>query len=118
MMRTRFALLWLDRNSSWSSTTCTTGNAAPRRAMWKRPRALRRLHQRIGLPVVTLRPPYIYGPGNPYYREAFFWDRLRAGRSIIIPGDGRRLMQFVYVKDLVKACLKVMDEPNAVGHAF
>ncbi len=81
-------------------------------------RALFRLHQRIGLPVVTLRPPFIYGPGNPFYREAFFWDRLRAGRSIILPGDGRRLMQFVYIKDLVRACLKVMDEPNAVGHAF
>ena len=66
-------------------------------------RALFRLHQRIGLPVVTLRPPFIYGPDNPFYREAFFWDRLRAGRPIIIPGDGRRLMQFVYVKDLVQA---------------
>ncbi len=81
-------------------------------------RALFRLHQRIGLPVVTLRPPYIYGPENPFYREAFFWDRLRAGRPIILPGDGRRLMQFVYVKDLVKAALKAMDEPNAIGHAF
>jgi len=81
-------------------------------------RALFRLHQRIGLPVVTLRPPYIYGQGNPFYREAYFWDRLRAGRSIILPGDGRRLMQFVYVKDLVRAALKAMDEPNAIGHAF
>ena len=83
-------------------------------------RALFRLHQRIGLPIVTLRPPYIYGAGkgNRYYREAFFWDRLRANRPIIIPGDGRRLMQFVYVKDLVGASLKVMEEPNAIGHAF
>jgi nucleoside-diphosphate-sugar epimerase len=81
-------------------------------------RALFRLHQRMGLPVVTLRPPYIYGPGNPFYREAYFWDRLRAGRSIILPGDGRRLMQFIYVKDLVRAALKAMDEPNAIGHAF
>jgi 2'-hydroxyisoflavone reductase len=83
-------------------------------------RALFRLHQRIGLPVVTLRPPYVYGPGknNPYYREAFFWDRLRAGRSIILPGDGRRLMQFVYNKDLVKASLRTLDEPAAIGHAF
>src|SRR6266568_1611954 len=40
-------------------------------------RALFRLHQRIGFPAVTLRPPFIYGPGNPFYREAFFWDRLR-----------------------------------------
>jgi 2'-hydroxyisoflavone reductase len=81
-------------------------------------RALFRLHQRIGLPVVTLRPPYLYGPYNPFYREAYFWDRLRANRSIILPGDGRRLMQFVYVKDLVRAALKAMDEPAAIGHAF
>jgi nucleoside-diphosphate-sugar epimerase len=83
-------------------------------------RALFRLRQRIGLPVVTLRPPFVYGGGkrNPYYREAFFWDRLRTGRPIIIPGDGRRLMQFVYLKDLVRAALKAMAEPAAVGHAF
>src|ERR1035438_10192222 len=83
-------------------------------------RALFRLHQRIGLPVVTLRPPFVYGPGksNPYYREAFFWDRLRAGRPIILAGDGRRLMQFVYIKDLVRAALRTLDEPAAVGHAF
>jgi nucleoside-diphosphate-sugar epimerase len=81
-------------------------------------RALFRLHQRHGLPVVTLRPPYIYGPANPYYREAFFWDRIRDGRPIVLPGDGRRLMQFVYVKDLVLAALRSMEEPNAVGHAF
>jgi 2'-hydroxyisoflavone reductase len=83
-------------------------------------RALFRLHQRIGLPVVTLRPPFVYGPGksNPYYREAFFWDRLRAGRRIILAGDGRRLMQFAYIKDLVRAALRTLDEPAAVGHAF
>lgn len=81
-------------------------------------RALFRLHQRNGFPVVTIRPPFIYGPGNPFYREAFFWDRLREGRPVVLPGDGRRLMQFVYIKDLVGACLKAMDEPNAVGHAF
>jgi 2'-hydroxyisoflavone reductase len=81
-------------------------------------RALFRLHQRIGLPVVTLRPPFVYGPLNPLYREAFFWDRLRQGRSIILPGDGRRLMQFVYVKDLVWAAMRAMEEPAAVGHAF
>jgi 2'-hydroxyisoflavone reductase len=81
-------------------------------------RALFRLHQRNGLPVVTIRPPFIYGPGNPFYREAFFWDRMRDNRAIVLPGDGRRLMQFVYIKDLVCACLKAMEEPNAIGHAF
>ncbi|HZT33869.1 MAG TPA: SDR family oxidoreductase [Bryobacteraceae bacterium] len=81
-------------------------------------RMLFRLHQRRGLPVVTFRPPFVYGPRNPFYREAFFWDRLRAGRPVILPGDGYRLMQFVYVKDLVEACREAMENPAAVGEAF
>ena len=81
-------------------------------------RLLFRMHSRSGLPVVTLRPPFIYGPGNPYYREAFFWDRLRDKRSIIVPGDGRRLMQFVHVDDLVWCALAAMENKAAVGHAF
>src|SRR5437773_1669413 len=81
-------------------------------------RALFRLHRKTGFPVVTFRPPFAYGPGNPFYREAFFWDRLRANRPIIIPGDGTRLMQFAYVKDLVTACLRALETPQAVGEAF
>jgi nucleoside-diphosphate-sugar epimerase len=77
-----------------------------------------RLHQRIGFPVCTIRPPFVYGPGNPYYREAFFWDRLRDGRPLVLPGDGRRLMQFVYIKDLLAACMRTLEEPATVGHAF
>jgi 2'-hydroxyisoflavone reductase len=81
-------------------------------------RTLFRMHQRNKFPVVTLRPPFLYGPGNPYYREAFFWDRLRDHRPIILPGDGRRLMQFVHVQDLVNACVQVITLPDTVGHAF
>jgi 2'-hydroxyisoflavone reductase len=81
-------------------------------------RMLFRLHQKTGFPVVTLRPPFVYGPDNPFYREAFFWDRLRENRPVILPGDGHRLMQFVYIKDLVRACLRAMEEPDAAGEAF
>jgi 2'-hydroxyisoflavone reductase len=81
-------------------------------------RILFRMHAQSGLPVTTFRPPFVYGPGNPFYREQFFWDRLRAGRPVIIPGDGHRLMQFVYVKDLVDAMVRAMSEPRAVGEAF
>jgi 2'-hydroxyisoflavone reductase len=80
-------------------------------------RQLFRMHSK-GLPVVTFRPPFVFGPGNPFYREQFFWDRLRAGRPIIIPGDGHRLMQFVYVNDLVYALVRALEEPRAVGEAF
>ena len=81
-------------------------------------RTLFKLHQQKGLPVVTLRPPFIYGPRNPFYREAFFWDRLLLDRPIIVPGDGSSLMQFVHVQDLVTCCLRAIEEPSAVGEAF
>ena len=81
-------------------------------------RLLFRMHSQSGLPVVTFRPPFVYGPNTNYYREQFFWDRLRAGRPVIIPGDGHRLMQFAYVNDVVQAMIRAMDEPRAVGEAF
>jgi 2'-hydroxyisoflavone reductase len=81
-------------------------------------RLLFRMHSQSGLPVVTFRPPFVYGPNNPFYREQFFWDRLRAGRPVVIPGDGHRLMQFAYVTDVVQAMVRAMVEPKAVGEAF
>jgi nucleoside-diphosphate-sugar epimerase len=65
-----------------------------------------------------LRPPFVYGPGNPFYREAFFWDRFKVARPVILPSEGHRLMQFVYIKDLVDLMIRVMELRNAIGHAF
>jgi 2'-hydroxyisoflavone reductase len=81
-------------------------------------RALFRMFEKEGFPVVTLRPPFVYGPDNPFYREAFFWDRIRDDRPVIVPGDGNRLMHFVYVHDLVWTCLRVLETTEAVGQAF
>ena len=81
-------------------------------------RALFRMYHESRFPVVTVRPPFVYGPENPFYREAFFWDRLRLDRPIIIPGDGNRLMQFVYVNDLVEGCFNALEKHTAPGRAF
>lgn len=81
-------------------------------------RALFRMYHESRFPVVTMRPPFVYGPDNPFYREAFFWDRLRLDRPVIIPGDGNRLMQFVYVNDLVEACFNALEKHTAPGRAF
>jgi len=35
-----------------------------------------------------------------------------------VPGDGGRLMQFVYIKDLVTAMMKAMTDPGALGESF
>jgi nucleoside-diphosphate-sugar epimerase len=81
-------------------------------------RALFRMYHESRFPVVTMRPPFVYGPENPFYREAFFWDRITLDRPIIIPGDGNRLMQFVYVNDLVEACFNALTKHTAPGRAF
>jgi len=81
-------------------------------------RALFRMYHESRFPVVTMRPPFVYGPENPFYREAFFWDRMTIDRPVIIPGDGNRLMQFVYVNDLVEACFNALTKHTAPGRAF
>ena len=81
-------------------------------------RALFELHRREGVPVATLRPAFIYGPYNPFDREAFFWDRLRVGRPIIIPEDGSRPMQWVHVRDVARAAVRAATEDAAIGHAY
>jgi nucleoside-diphosphate-sugar epimerase len=81
-------------------------------------RALFELQRRNGIPVATLRPAFIYGPYNPFDREAFFWDRLLAGRPIVVPDDGLRTMQWVHARDVARAALRAADEDIAVGHAY
>ena len=81
-------------------------------------RALFALHRQTHVPVATLRPAFIYGPHNPFDRETFFWDRIRAGRPIIIPEDGSRAMQWVHVRDVARAAVVAANEDAAVGHAY
>ncbi len=81
-------------------------------------RALFALGQRTGLPVSTLRPAFIYGPHNAFDREAFFFDRLRDGRPIIIPGDGQATMQWVSAHDVARAAILAATHDAAIGQAF
>ena len=81
-------------------------------------RALFRRHREAGLPVVTFRPPFVHGPGQPFYREQFFWDRMRDRRPIVLPDGGDRLMHWVYVADVAEACVRAIEVPAAVGEAF
>jgi nucleoside-diphosphate-sugar epimerase len=72
-------------------------------------RVLFGLHRSRGFPAATVRPAFVYGPNNPFYREAFFWDRILADRPVIIPGDGSRLMQWVHADDVADAVLRAAD---------
>jgi nucleoside-diphosphate-sugar epimerase len=81
-------------------------------------RALFALGRERGVPVSTLRPAFVHGPHNPMDREAFFWDRLLAGRPIVIPGAGLATMQWVSSKDVASAAILASEMDAAIGHAY
>ena len=49
-----------------------------------------------------LRPPYLYGPGNNVYREAFVFDCALADRPFYLPGDGGMKLHFFHVEDMCR----------------
>ncbi|HAE05908.1 NAD-dependent epimerase/dehydratase family protein [Richelia intracellularis] len=69
-------------------------------------------------PYTSIRPTYIYGPGNYNDLEAWFFDRIIRDRPILIPGDGLQFTQLVHVKDLAGAMCQVLDNPQAVGQIY
>jgi len=66
----------------------------------------------MGLPWTSIRPVYIYGPGNYNDLEAWFFDRLVRNRPIPIPGHGEHFTQYRYVtfNGLAKACAAAMGK--------
>ncbi|CAN5444065.1 complex I NDUFA9 subunit family protein [soil metagenome] len=81
-------------------------------------RALFQLHSESGFPATTIRPPFVHGPRQPFYREQFFWDRLIDGRPIVLPDGGNAPIQWVYAPDVAQTCVRALDVPEAAGEAF
>lgn len=57
-----------------------------------------------------LRPPYLYGPMNNVYREAFVFDCALADRKFYLPKDGDIKLQFFHVKDLCRLMEVIINE--------
>lgn len=78
-------------------------------------RWLWRLHRESGLPLTVIYPGWVYGPGDAAFfpgladaiadKQMFFWFR------------GAKL-PFVYIDNLVDACLLVADRPDANGQGY
>lgn len=62
-----------------------------------------------------LRPPYLYGPMNNVYREAFVFDCAKADRKFYLPKDGEMKLQFLHIKDLC-GIMEVMIETKPSEH--
>lgn len=62
-----------------------------------------------------LRPPYLYGPMNNVYREAFVFDCAKADRKFYLPKDGEMKLQFFHVRDLC-GLMEVIIETKPSAH--
>ena len=64
-----------------------------------------------------LRPPYIYGPMNNVYREAFVFDCALQDRKFYLPKDGEMKLQFFHVDDLCRF-IDILLEKRPEQHVF
>ena len=60
-----------------------------------------------------IRPPYLYGPMNNLYREAFVFECAEHGRPFYIPKDGRMPLQFFHIRDLCRLTEMLLIEQPA-----
>src|SRR5699024_9059743 len=64
-----------------------------------------------------IRPPYLYGPMNDIYREAFVFDCAMADRPFYLPVDGSLKLQFFHIQDLCRF-LDILLERKPEQHIF
>lgn len=64
-----------------------------------------------------LRPPYLYGPMNNVYREAFVFDCAMQDRNFYLPQDGSMKLQFFHIHDLCK-CIDSIVRLHPEDHVF
>jgi UDP-glucose 4-epimerase len=89
--------------------------AASKVAAWAFGRVYWRAH---GLPVVTVRPFQVYGPGQPAHTliPAAIGAALAGEDFPMTPGDQER--DFIYVGDVVDGMLVAAETPGVEGHSL
>lgn len=64
-----------------------------------------------------VRPPYLYGPLNNVYREAFVFDCAMNDRIFYLPKDGSMKLQFFHVEDMCRL-FDILLEKQPAQHIF
>ncbi|KPK63333.1 MAG: NAD-dependent dehydratase [Planctomycetes bacterium SM23_32] len=81
-------------------------------------------HRRGGFPFTVVRPSLTYGPSmiplavNSWSRPYTIIERMRAGRKVIVPGDGTSLWTVTWNGDFAKGFVGLLGNQRAIGHAF
>lgn len=76
-------------------------------------------YRQYHLPVVTVRPFNVYGPGQTGEGALqIFIKRALRGETIHIDGDGSQIRAWCYVDDFVDCLTRCIELPNAIGESF
>jgi nucleoside-diphosphate-sugar epimerase len=72
-----------------------------------------------GLPVVTVSPSLVYGPGTSERHVSFnrLLHSFLTGKPVVIPGDGTQSLNCVYLEDVVKGHLLAMQR-GRIGERY
>jgi UDP-glucose 4-epimerase len=71
------------------------------------------------LPVVTVRPFNVYGPGQTGEGAIqIFIKKALKNETIRIQGDGSQIRAWCYVEDFVECLIRCIEEPKAIGESF
>lgn len=63
------------------------------------------------IPLVILRPPYVYGEENYVQRESFIFEHILQNKPVIVPAANKKL-QFIYAKDLAVIVRKMLEKES------
>jgi UDP-glucose 4-epimerase len=75
--------------------------------------------KQYGLPVVTVRPFNVYGPGQTGEGAIqIFIKKALKNEEISIFGDGSQIRAWCYVDDFVDCLMLCLEHPDAVGESF
>lgn len=76
-------------------------------------------YKQYNLPVVTVRPFNVYGPGQTGEGALqIFIKKALKNEEIWINGDGTQIRAWCYVDDFVDCLMHCMENPAAIGNAF
>ena len=71
------------------------------------------------LPVVTVRPFNVYGPGQTGEGAIqIFIKKALKGEDIFIYGDGTQIRAWCFVDDFVDCLMRCIENPKAIGESF
>lgn len=76
-------------------------------------------YREFGLPVVSVRPFNVYGPGQTGEGAIqVFIKRALKNENIEIHGEGDQIRAWCYVDDFVTCLLQCIENPKAIGESF